>query len=869
MNMLRPFHILLVPLLVAVSLVAAADDVPMDPFEAIAREKNAETLSVKPNPIPRLPDTELPWDAALEPAFKPSEKISTQAELDAELQRMRAKYAPFMADLAPALSSPRQQLELKNFSWRYETPEDIADPERVHKGQGEWKQITIPHYWGPTNDATSYYRAELMLDERMLGPDSLVIHFNGSDYSTDVYLNGQHIGSHTGLFDPFEFNIKPVARPGKNILVVKARNDAVQMGDNHNTGPGRKYGRKIAGASSMGWDEPFKGWVNNPVGFGLWQRAWLEARAGTYINDMFVRPLPQDGKAELWLEVVQKGETAPSVSYSVYGQNFQATLAENKVDPGQFHPQSNGTYLYKTTIPFPDNELRRWSPEEPWLYQIQVKLSQDGKVVDAIKKQFGMRSFVQSETSEPKGRFYLNGKEVRLRGANMGGNLMQCVYRGDFDQLRDDILIAKIANMNFWRMTQQPCQPEVYDYFDRLGMMAQTDLPLFVGLRRDTADIALEQVKGMERLIRNHPSNIVISYINEPIFEFYDGRVGMMPRNELVPTFRVFDEAVWKLNPDQVIKWVDGDYADISTKYSDHHCYSLWYKGHGLGFRQQYFGAWMATPPGWMYGCGEFGSEGLDSPELMKKYYPKEWIEEKPDGSWSPYQVPRAQSGKMGPAWYGYTPKTMKEWVDVSHNHQYWATRLMTEALRRDPKMNSYAVHLLIDAWPAGALKTIMDCDRQAKPAYFAFRDASVPLMVSLRPDRFYSFSGERVKIAAWVANDTNLIPDGAKLRYQVKLGEEVIRTGSAPAKVASCGPEFEGWLAFDSPKVDKRQPMTVQLGLFDGKGQLFADTTQIIDLFPSADKPSASTAGGPPDAGGYPQRLIENDYNTRAPYQP
>jgi len=230
------------------------------------------------------------------------------------------------------------------------------------------------------------------------------------------------------------------------------------------------------------------------------------------------------------------------------------------------------------------------------------------------------------------------------------------------------------------------------------------DLPLFVGLRRDTADIALEQVKGMERLIRNHPSNIVISYINEPIFEFYDGRVGMMPRNELVPTFRIFDDAVWTLNPDQVIKWVDGDYANISAKYSDHHCYSLWYKGHGLGFRQQYFGAWMATPPGWMYGCGEFGSEGLDSPELMKKYYPKEWIEEKPDGSWSPYQVPRAQSGKMG---------------------------------------------------------------------------------------------------------------------------------------------------------------------LFDSKGQLLADTTQILDLFPSADKPSDSTVGGPPDAGGQPQRLIEDDYNTRAPYQP
>ena len=58
-------------------------------------------------------------------------------------------------------------------------------------------------------------------------------------------------------------------------------------------------------------------------------------------------------------------------------------------------------------------------------------------------------------------------------------------------------------------------------------------------------------------------------------------------------------------------------------------------------------------------------------------------------------------------------------------------------------------------------------------------------------------------------------------------------------------------------------------MGLFDSKGQLLADTTQILDLFPSADKPSDSTVGGPPDAGGQPQRLIEDDYNTCAPYQP
>ena len=56
--------------------------------------------------------------------------------------------------------------------------------------------------------------------------------------------------------------------------------------------------------------------------------------------------------------------------------------------------------------------------------------------------------------------------------------------------------------------------------------------------------------------------------------------------------------------------------------------------------------------------------------------------------------------------------------------------RLMTEAFRRDRRMNSFALHLFIDAFPAGWMKAIVDVDRQPKPAFFAYRDALTPLMV-------------------------------------------------------------------------------------------------------------------------------------------
>lgn len=69
--------------------------------------------------------------------------------------------------------------------------------------------------------------------------------------------------------------------------------------------------------------------------------------------------------------------------------------------------------------------------------------------------------------------------------------------------------------------------------------------------------------------------------------------------------------------------------------------------------------------------------------------------------------------------------------------------------------MVSNAIHLFIDAWPSGWMKSIMDCKRIPKQAYFAYRDALAPLLVSLRTDRFAYTAGETIQIEAFLCNDT------------------------------------------------------------------------------------------------------------------
>ena len=380
-----------------------------------------------------------------------------------------------------------------------------------------------------------------------------------------------------------------------------------------------------------------------------------------------------------------------------------------------------------------------------------------------------MKKFVSDETSAPKGKFYLNNQPIVLRGANEMGHLQQCVMKGDFDQLADDILIAKMCNMNYYRVTQRPVQEEIYDYFDMLGMMHQCDLPLFSFLRRPQFAEAVKQVQEMEHLVRRHVSTVLVTFINEPMCirrtedpeDKYSRRYEAkghrhLLRDELEAFFQAARKAVYVENPDRVIKNVEGDYDGPTAEgMPDFHCYTMWYTNHGEPIGRLLKGYLPPVKEGWMMGCGEYGAEGLDHEAVMRNFYPEEWLKTQPDGTWYPDKIVRAQTHSVQGDWYE-EQNNMADWIRESQIHQAIATKLLTDAYRRRGDIiNHTAIHLLIDAWPSGWMKTLVDFRRQPKRAYFSYQESLRPLRVNLYTGRSTAYLDEQVEVAAWLLNDT------------------------------------------------------------------------------------------------------------------
>ena len=816
---------------------------------ATARLVAQRELLEKPA-LPHVPDIVLPWEA--QPcARRKAARISTADEMHTALDELRERHSPFLEDHAPVLPKTRNQLEFKAFQWRVETEEDRRNFQETLKGAGQWENLSLPHYGPPLGKASTLYRCEFEMPDWASTHEALSLSFGGVDYRCQVYLNGMCVGTHEGFFEQFRLDCAGAARPGTNVLLIRVENDYTMLGEN--TGGIKPDGDKIYAATGLGYDEPTLGWHHCPAAMGIWNFVRLEGRARLAIDDLWVRPLLETSEIEIHAEIDSCSadlEEEVTLNISIYGQNFEAVVHQDHLHRGTaefvrgfgdlvhgFEEESpclmgNGRNYLRLRLPIP--EMRVWSPDTPWLYQLQVRLlDHSGCLLDADKVQFGMRSFTQDETSVPKGKFHLNGDEIRLRGANTMGNFERCIMKGDFDGLRDQILLAKLTHMNFLRMTQRPVHKEFYDYCDRLGMMVQTDLPMFSSIRRSQFSEVARQAGSMERHVRGHCSNILVSFINEPRPAAASKPHRFINRDEMESLFDVCARTVNYHNPDRVIKYVDGDYdPPASAGIPDNHVYCGWYIGHGIDLGALHQGHWLPIKPGWHFGCGEFGAEGLDSFEVMQAEYPDGWKPASMDAPWSPSIIAMAQSYKFHFLWYD-SPSTASGWIEASQDFQDWVIGTMTRAFRRLAGMNSFAVHLFIDAWPAGWMKSIMDVYCTPKKAWFTYRDALTPLAVSLRSDRTQVFSGETIPVEAWVCNDRPEPIHDLSLEYDVRMEGKLIASGRSPASAPACAPACQGLLSLDIPEVESRGQLSVGLSLVDPEGEVIHDYEQCFEVFP------------------------------------
>ncbi|MCD6322059.1 MAG: hypothetical protein J7L77_03425, partial [Clostridiales bacterium] len=143
-------------------------------------------------------------------------------------------------------------------------------------------------------------------------------------------------------------------------------------------------------------------------------------------------------------------------------------------------------------------------------------------------------------------------------------------------------------------------------------------------------------------------------------------------------------------------------------------------------------------------------------------------------------------------------------------------------------KIVSTAIHLLIDAWPSGWMKTLLDVDRVPKDAYFAFKESLEPLKINLRSDRWSAYAGETINVESWILNDEEEI-DSLHAAAGVYInGQWVYGYSIEIDSITACTSMAHAIIPVKIPEINEMAEITIQVNLMIGHETVSHDRLSI-----------------------------------------
>ena len=304
-------------------------------------------------------------------------------------------------------------------------------------------------------DSALWYRLDFKIPGKW--KDRVLLHFEAVDWKAQAWLNGQYLGSHTGGYTSFEFDITDYMVKGRQRLVLK-----VLDGTDNDEQPRGKQVSKPGGI----WYTPVT---------GIWQSVWIEPVPETHVRDYNCVADVETGCITVTPEIAGDADKVRVNLYAgVEGWDADART------PGR--PVSMNTAAPGEPVKVYARDSRLWTPEHPYLYALDIELYKDGNVIDRVKGYTALRSCTQVVDANGHKRIGLNGEPCFQYGPLDQGWWPDGLYTAPTDEaLAFDIKKTKEFGYNFIRKHIKVEPARWYYHCDRLGMMVWQDMPSIAG----------------------------------------------------------------------------------------------------------------------------------------------------------------------------------------------------------------------------------------------------------------------------------------------------------------------------------------------------------------------------------------------------
>lgn len=335
------------------------------------------------------------------------------------------------------------------------------------------EQLVVPGDWNAQKKEFFFYEGSIWYKKdftyQKKEDTRLYLYFGAANYEANVFLNGEHLGSHIGGFTPFNYDITDKVKEGNNFVVVRVNN---------------KLKPDDVPTSNTDW------WNYG----GITRDVLLVETPSVSVDDYLVQL--EKGRYDRIQGFVKLNtrQAGVKIKLEIPELKVKAQLTTDTEGKADFHIKSTP---------------KCWSPESPQLYDVIITNG-----TEQIKDRIGFRQI------ETKGKnILLNGKKVFFRGICIHE---EAPYRQGRVHSREEAEIllkwAKELNCNFVRLAHYPHSEHMVRAAEEMGLMVWDEIPVYWTIafgNKETYQNASQQLIDMMERDKNRCAVVVWSLANE------------------------------------------------------------------------------------------------------------------------------------------------------------------------------------------------------------------------------------------------------------------------------------------------------------------------------------------------------------------
>lgn len=356
-------------------------------------------------------------------------------------------------------------------NWRFIQKDDLSEQEALRSSGAGWRTVTLPHTWNAKDAATlnatepyerglGWYRLEFTTPSE---GERHWLEIGAASMVADVWLNGKKLGQHRGGFQQFRFDVtERLNERGRNVLLIRTDNRYPKDADSPTailpiTGDFNFSGGLYRHVALVSTRAPAHIELGDLGGPGVYAGTTAIEGGDAVVN---VRTKLRNAGADA-------GEYTVRVSL-VNADGSVAARADRRV-------RLPGGGRHEVAQELRVDDARLWQGREnPYLYTLRAELLRsDGRPVDALAQQFGIRQF----RVDPDRGFFLNGKRTPLHGVAIHQDYLGKAWAMTHDDMEESLALVEEIGANALRLGHYPFDPYVLELADRIGLVVWAEVP--------------------------------------------------------------------------------------------------------------------------------------------------------------------------------------------------------------------------------------------------------------------------------------------------------------------------------------------------------------------------------------------------------